>query len=151
MGDNHEHRSSTSSSKDKDRKHHRSSHTSSSSHRDRDSKRHRSSHSSSHHRRARSDDDEEEWVEKPSEGAAAPAATAVTAEAQGPPVDTVGTFSVARGGHSALERVEGLTDGYGDGDVGDSTGGPVDLFSAMGTERARRAPKEKLDPTVSPV
>ncbi|ORY55951.1 CwfJ C-terminus 1-domain-containing protein-like protein [Leucosporidium creatinivorum] len=117
------------------------------------SSRHKSSSSSSHrhHHRSRNDkeeEDDDEWVEKD----AAPPATALSALPP-PPVDTVGTFSVGAIGHErsgGLSALSGgaMTDGYGEGDVGEpGGGGDMDLFSAMGSERKRREPKEKVDPS----
>lgn len=154
------HSRSKAKDKDKDRKH-----RSNRDDGDRDSKRHRSSHlstskdkdrksSSSHRSSSRKDkeSDEDEWVEK----AAPPpsfSSSLLSSTLPPPPVDTVGTFTPGQSTSSTSGRLEGLskgamTDGFGEGDVEDQ-GGPVgDLFSAMGTERKRREPKEKLDPTV---
>ncbi|GAA5997468.1 uncharacterized protein JCM10292_000868 [Rhodotorula paludigena] len=107
---------------------------------------------------ADNDGDDDEWEEKAPEGAAAP-----PAQGQRPPVDSVGTFEIGSmptaQGLRRLEQ-ENLTDGYGEGDVGGSSsrGGGLfglpqtgqdhaDLFGSLGTERKRREPKEKVDPT----
>lgn len=131
-------------------------HRSSRDERDKDSSsRHKSSSSTSHRhghrsRRDKGEEDDDEWVEKD----AAPPATASSALPP-PPVDTVGTFSVGAIGHErsgGLSALSGsaMTDGYGEGDVGEpGGGGDQDLFSAMGSERKRREPKEKVDPSVS--
>ncbi|GAA5944983.1 hypothetical protein JCM1841_005425 [Sporobolomyces salmonicolor] len=138
------------SSRDEDR-HKSSSHTGS-------SHRHRPSSSSSKRRAPEEDEDDDEWVEKdaPPPAPAAPSA----------PVDTVGTFSVGSMPTVAgLRRTEGenMTDGYGEGDVGGSSSrgggmfglgeggeggqGEMDFFGGFGTERKRREPKEKVDPS----
>ena len=108
-------------------------------------------HSSKRHRSSkRATSSEDEWVEKE----APPTAPAPT----GPPIDTVGTFTVGQmtmRGEVAGEDLPSLTDGYGEGGDGGAefasvvpTGGAGDLFSEMGVERKRREPKEKVDPTV---
>lgn len=124
--------------------------SSSKKHRSRDD---RDSHSSKRHRSSkRAASPEDEWVEKaPSSTAPAPT---------GPPVDTVGTFTVGAmtmRGEAAREDLPSFTDGYGEGGDGGAefasvvpAGGVGDMFSEMGVERKRREPKEKLDPTVSP-
>ncbi|BGP03951.1 Complexed with Cdc5 protein Cwf19 [Rhodotorula toruloides ATCC 204091] len=162
--DSKRHRSSRdeASSKDKDR--HKSSGSSSRSYRDRD--RERSSHSSSSKRRhdvsKGDEDDEDEWVEK----APSPGAQQQKEQQPRPPVDTVGTFEVGSMPTAAgLRRLEGedMTDGFGEGDVGGSSsrGGGLfglpgdgkegqdeaDFFGSFGTERRRKEPKEKVDPT----
>ncbi|GJN94250.1 hypothetical protein Rhopal_007324-T1 [Rhodotorula paludigena] len=107
---------------------------------------------------ADNNNDDDEWEEKAPEGAAAP-----PAQGQRPPVDSVGTFEIgSMPTAQALRRLEqeNLTDGYGEGDVGGSSsrGGGLfglpqtgqddaDLFGSLGTERKRREPKEKVDPT----
>jgi hypothetical protein len=154
---------SSSSSRDKER--HKSSSSSSRSHRDRD--RERSGHSSSSKRRhdvsKGDEDDDDEWVEK----APSPGAQQQKEEPLRPPVDTVGTFEVGSMPSAAsLRRLEGqdMTDGFGEGDVGGSSsrGGGLfglpgdgekgqseaDFFGSFGTERRRKEPKEKVDPTV---
>lgn len=169
MGD-YEHKSSSSSrDKDKDRKHrHRGD-----DERDRHSKRHRSSHGSSRdkdrssksshssHRSSRKDkateDDEDEWVEKDAPQPSFSSSLlggAGAASLPPPPVDTVGTFTPGQSSaHGGLERLSGaaMTDGFGEGDVEEQGGGMGDLFSAMGTERKRREPKEKVDPSVGSI
>lgn len=159
LGDSHpskKHRSSSHRDRhdERDEKRHRSSRDdrersshSSSSRRDKSSSSH-----SHRHRSSRRDEkgDEDEWVEK--DAPPAPSAAALAP----PPVDTVGTFTVGeirREDSGALQPLSGaaMTDGYGEGDVGEpggTGGGEMDLFSAMGTERKRREPKEKVDPTV---
>ncbi|GAA5970020.1 hypothetical protein JCM21900_003962 [Sporobolomyces salmonicolor] len=138
------------SSRDEDR-HKSSSHTGS-------SHRHRPPSSSSKRRAPEEDEEDDEWVEKdaPPPAPAAPSA----------PVDTVGTFSVGSMPTVAgLRRTEGenMTDGYGEGDVGGSSSrgggmfglgeggeggqGEMDFFGGFGTERKRREPKEKVDPS----
>lgn len=165
--DSKRHRSSkdegNSSSRDKDR--HKGSSSSSRSDRDRD--RERRGHSSSSKRRhdvsKGDEDDDDEWVEK----APSPGAQQQKEEPSRPPVDTVGTFEVGSMPTAAsLRRLEGedLTDGFGEGDVGGSSsrGGGLfglpgdgkagqsdaDFFGSFGTERRRKEPKEKVDPTV---
>lgn len=140
-------------------------HRSSKSHGDDD----RSSKSSKHHGKSSSsrkskhdqtqdDDDDDEWVEKQDDSisiAASLLSTANTA-ASGPPTDKYGTFSVGEMRAStlgaSLSAQENMTDGYGEGENGTTPGGAMlgDLFSNMGTERKRREPKEKVDPSVSP-
>ncbi|GAA5884276.1 hypothetical protein JCM6882_002206 [Rhodosporidiobolus microsporus] len=151
------------SSRDDDDKHRSSKHSSSSksSHRsDRDRDRHHSSSSSSRRKDKKRDDDpveeEDEWVEK---GAEQP-----QVEQTKPPVDSVGTFSVGTmPSAQSLRRLEAedMTEGYGEGDVGGSSsrgggmfglgegaeGGEADFFGAMGTERKKKEPKQKADPT----
>ncbi|BGP52158.1 Pre-mRNA-splicing factor cwf19 [Rhodotorula kratochvilovae] len=156
------HRSSRDDDKDRDRSS-RHKHTSSSKRdrsrsRDRDSKHsRRSSTRDVANRDSRKDTSDDEWVEK---GADTPAVQAK------PPVDSVGTFSVgSMPTAQGLHRMEAadLTDGYGEGDVGGSSarGGGLfgelpqgegasaeaDFFGSFGTERRRKEPKEKPDPT----
>lgn len=131
-----EHRSSSSSSK-----HHKSKR----SHKDdeeRDSKRLRK-----HIRREkrREEDSDDEWVEK--EGPAA---------VPGKPVDTYGTFtpgvvdaSPQVAGANRLAVEPSMTDGFGEGDTGGILGGGEDMFSSMGTERKRKEPVAKPDPSVT--
>ncbi|KAL8293038.1 hypothetical protein RQP46_000732 [Phenoliferia psychrophenolica] len=123
---------------------------------DSSSKRHKSSHShrssSKKHDRAGGDDDGDEWVEKE---AYVPAIAPPTRA----PVDTFGTFNPGQrtmaGDGVGLSAVEGLTDGFGEGEDGSSAAGNFgggisggdDLFSSMGVERKRREIKEKPDPT----
>lgn len=166
-GDRSSKRHRSSRDDDKQDSKHKHSH---SSRRDRSTSRDRSSRKSSSrrdrdvdpkpHRRSRSakdkdaGSDDDEWVEK-------------TAESTGPPVDSVGTFSVgSMPTTQGLRRLEGqdLTDGYGEGDVGGSSerggglfggipkgegaGGEMDFFGSFGTEKRRNEPKEKPDPSV---
>ncbi|GAA5830440.1 hypothetical protein JCM3766R1_002720 [Sporobolomyces carnicolor] len=151
------HRSSQDDDDSRSHKRHRSS-------RDKESSRssshkHRSG-SSKRHRERDGDEDEDEWVEKESD-ATAPS---------GPPVDTVGTFTVGTVPSSSAElsrmEPENLTDGYGEGDVGASGSnsrgggmfgvpgggapgaqGEMDFFGAFGIEQKRKEPKEKPDPS----
>ncbi|GAA5942426.1 hypothetical protein JCM3775_006984 [Rhodotorula graminis] len=162
------HRSARNDDDDKSR-HHK--HSSSSTRRDRSTSRDRShkSHSSrrdvDHKHRSRSakhpahaqdNDDDDDWVEKDAPAPAAPSA----------PVDSVGTFSVgSMPTAQGLRRLEGhdLTDGYGEGGVGGSSerggglfgeipkgegaGGEMDFFGSFGTEKRRKEPKDKPDPS----
>ena len=100
------------------------------------SKHSHSKHSSSKHRSA---PEEEEWVEK--------------ATPSGPPIDPPSsTFTPSNLKDSAPSFLN-LTDGYGDGEVGDSTATEPsnrDFFSDFGTERKRKEPKQGVDPIVRP-
>ena len=150
----HKHSSSTrrdrSTSRDRDHKSH-------SSRRDVDHKHPRRSRSDKHAAQHHDDDDDDDWVEKTDSTAAAP-------------VDTVGTFSVgSMPTAQGLRRLEGhdLTDGYGEGGVGGSSerggglfgeipkgegaGGEMDFFGSFGTEKRRKDPKDKPDPSVRPL
>ncbi|GAA6006736.1 hypothetical protein JCM11491_003164 [Sporobolomyces phaffii] len=124
-------------------------------------KKHRSSRDKSSRSTHPDDEDGDEWVEKD--------AVAVPAVAARPPVDTVGTFTVGdvpTASHLHRMEPENLTDGYGEGDVGssstsargggmfglagsarDGAEGEMDFFGGFGTERKRREPKEKPDPS----
>ncbi|GAA5822164.1 hypothetical protein JCM3770_005071 [Rhodotorula araucariae] len=156
------HRSTKDDDKDADRssrhKHSSSSRRDRSRSRDRDSK--HSRHSSTRDvapAHATKDASDDEWVEKEA---------AVPTGQVKPPVDSVGTFSVgSMPTAQGLRRMEGvdLTDGYGEGDVGGSSarggglfgelpqgggdGAEADFFGSFGTERKRKEPKEKPDPT----
>ena len=108
-----------------------------SSREDGDSNRKRSKHSSSSKSssskssKPSKEAEEDEWVEAPN------------------------TFTPSNLG-SNLFGLEDSTDGYGVGEVGDTTG-PVttssagDFFSDFGTERKRKEIKKGVDPTVSPI
>lgn len=145
-------------------------HTSASSSNDHDSK--RSKHSSSKSKRHdkhdsersrkrrhtggddKHDDDKDEWVEK-KEPASLAAVSDVATSSRRPLDPPTSTFSVGSqpslGGFSG-GNVGSLTDGYGEGEVGDSTGGmgtDSDFFGALGIERKRKEKKAGVDPTVS--
>jgi hypothetical protein len=136
-----------------DKVNHRKHSTSSSNHDSKRSKRHDkvdSKRRSKHHdKRADDEDDEDEWVEKES----APVIATSTRPID-PPTSTFSVGSRASlGGFSDQGGSSSLTDGYGEGEVGDSTGSQVggadgDFFGSLGIERKRKEKKVGVDPTV---
>lgn len=98
----------------------------------------RSKHSHSKHRSSKPVE-EEEWVEK----LPTPA---------GPPIDPPSSTFTPSNIKDTAPSFMNLTDGYGDGEVGDSTATEAtnrgDFFSDFGVERKRKPVKQGVDPTV---